>query len=332
MAKALITGATGFVGSHIADHLHAKGYDVRVLTRKSSNPKLIKHLPLEYVNGDFGSPEALRDAVLGVDYIYHVAGATSAKGRSGFFQGNQFATRNLLEAALQYNPNLTRFVHVSSLAAVGPSFGADRPVDESTPFHPITAYGQSKAAAEQEVFDRMNLLPATIVRPPVVYGPRDSGTGAFTFFVVAARGVAPLIGFGEKLVSLVHVTDLARGTIEAGESGRAEGEAYFISSEEFYTWEHVGAVTAKVFGRSRVVNLRVPHAVVYAAAGVSGFFGLFQKKPTIFDIDKGRDITTPYWICSVRKAQEHFGYRQLVPFEQGVAETIAWYREHGWIK
>jgi len=332
MPTALITGATGFVGSHIADQLHARGYDIRVLVRSSSNPKLIRHLPLEYVKGEFSDPESLKDAVSGVDYIYHVAGATAAKGRSGFFNGNQVSTRNLLEATLRYNPDLKRFLHVSSLAAVGPAEGVGSPVDERTPMHPITLYGESKAAAEREVFDRMDKLPATIIRPPVVYGPRDSGTGAYTFFVVAARGVAPLIGFGEKLVSLVHSTDLARGAIEAAESRRAEGEAYFISSEEFYTWERVGAVTAQVFGRARVLHLRVPHALVYAAAGVSGFLGLFQKNPTIFDLHKGRDITTPYWICSVEKAREHFGYRQRIPLEEGVAETILWYREQGWMK
>ena len=190
MPIALITGASGFVGSHIVDHLHAKGYDIRVLARKGgSKPRYINHLPVEYIAGDFADAASLTDAVRGVDYIFHSAGATAAKNRDGFFQGNQLATRNLLEGALRHAPNLKRFVHVSSLAAVGSSSGAGSPVDEQTPFHPITAYGESKAAAEKEVMDRMKEIPATIVRPPVVYGPRDTGTGAFTFFVVAARAL-----------------------------------------------------------------------------------------------------------------------------------------------
>ncbi|KXK57200.1 MAG: nucleoside-diphosphate sugar epimerase [Chlorobi bacterium OLB7] len=105
-----------------------------------------------------------------------------------FFAGNQLATRNLLEAALRHTPNLQRFLHVSSLAAVGPAPDLHHPVDETTPFHPITTYGESKAAAEREVFDRMSKLPATIVRPPVVYGPRDAGTGAFTFLRWRQKG------------------------------------------------------------------------------------------------------------------------------------------------
>lgn len=332
MPTALVTGASGFVGSHICDQLHQRGYAVRVLARSSTNLRSVEHLPIIPVRGDFADPESLSDAVRDVDFIYHVAGATAAKNRAAFFAGNQLATRNLLEAALRHTPNLQRFLHVSSLAAVGPAPDLHHPVDETTPFHPITTYGESKAAAEREVFDRMSKLPATIVRPPVVYGPRDAGTGAFTFFAVAAKGLAPLIGFGEKKVSLVHVTDLARGSVEAAESPRAAGEAYFLSSEEFYTWEEVGAITAKVMGRKRVRHLRVPHAVIHVAAAISGFAGMFQKKPTIFDRDKGRDITTPYWICSVEKAREHFGYRQQIPLEQGIIETIAWYRKEGVIR
>ena len=140
-----------------------------------------------------------------------------------------------------------------------------------------------------------------------------------------------MIGFGEKKISLVHVADLVRGTIQAAESERAEGEAYFISSEEFYTWEQVGAITAEVLGRKRTLNLRVPHGVIYVAAAISGFVGMFQKKPTIFDRDKGRDITTAYWTCSVEKAKEQFGYRQEVSLKDGVAETVAWCRENGLI-
>jgi dihydroflavonol-4-reductase len=328
--RALITGATGFIGSHLAEQLHAKGYDLKVLTRPTSDTKYIRHLPVEYVGGTLSNAESLKDAVSGVDYIYHVAGVVASKNREGFFQGNQIATRNLLEATRQYNPELHRFVHVSSQAAVGPATGPESPVDETAAPHPITTYGESKAAAEQEVFQRMDQLPLTIVRPPAVYGPRD--IGVFSFFkTMAQMRFAPLIGFGAKLVSLVHVEDLVRGFIQAGESPRAQSEAYFISSEELYTWEQVGKITAEILGHRRVRFLRVPHAIIFAAAGLSGFVGRFSAKPPILDFEKGRDITQAYWICSVEKAKEHFGYRQLVSVEQGVRQTVEWYRREGWL-
>lgn len=329
MPLALITGATGFIGSNLAEHLHAKGYELRVMLRASSSDKNIKHLPLERVTADFNDPESLRRAVAGADYVYHVAGATSARNRAGYFDANQIATRNLLDAVATVNPGVKRVVHVSSLAAVGPASSSDQPLDESAPLRPITTYGESKAAAEREVTSRMKDLPLTIVRPPAVYGQRDAEI--LSFFQTVARGFAPLIGFDRKLVSLVHVEDLVRGFIQAGESPAAEGETYFISSEEFYTWEEVGRVTAGILGRSSIRNMRVPHSLVFMAGGISGFLGRFQKKPPVFNYEKGRDLTRPYWICSVEKAKKQIGYRQLVSIEDGVRKTVAWYREQKWM-
>ncbi len=325
----LITGGTGFIGSHLADQLHARGYGLRVLVRSSSNNRFLKHLPVEYVNGSFDDPESLRGAVSGVDYVYHVAGLTAARNRAEFFRGNQLATRNLIDAIKAYNPDLKRMIHVSSQAAVGPASDAEHPTTEEASFHPITSYGASKAAAEQEVLMSMGDLPLTIVRPPAVYGPRDPEI--LRFFATVAKGIAPLIGFNEKLISLVHVEDLVRGFVLAGENPRAVGETYFISSEMFYTWPQVGAITAKVLGRSKARHLRVPHAIIYLAAGISGFLGRFQKKPPVFNFEKGRDITRQFWICSVDKAREHLGYQQRVSIEDGVRGTVTWYREHGWL-
>ena len=327
--KAFITGATGFIGSHLAEQLHEKGYDVRVLVRETSNTKWIDHLPVERVVGSLSDVESLRRGVEGVDYVYHIAGVVAAKTREGFFKGNVDATRNLLDAVKEVNPDLQRFVHASSLAAAGPARSEGSPVHEGMPFSPITTYGESKAEAEKVVLEYSEQLPVTIVRPPAVYGPRD--VGVYSFFQVVAKGVAPLIGFNRKVVSLVHVDDLVRGFILAGESDKGTGETYFVSSEEFYTWEHVGQIAAQAFGRKKARYLRVPHAVVYAGAGISGFIGKFQKKPPILDLEKGRDITQPFWICSVDKAIAELGYTQRVSIEDGVRQTAEWYRTNGWL-
>ncbi len=325
----LITGATGFIGSHLAEELHRQGHSLRVLVRPTSNLRWIEHLPIEKVIGGLSDSASLEQAVAGVDYIYHIAGVVAAKNREGFFRGNVDATRNLLEATLKVNPDLKRFVHASSLAAVGPAFSENRPVDELETYRPITTYGESKAEAERVVTGYADRLPVTIVRPPAVYGPRD--VGIYTFFQVVAKGFAPLIGFGRKVVSLVHVDDLVRGFILAGESPKSIGESYFISSEELYTWEEVGEKAAGLMGKSRVRYLRVPHSLVYTAAGLSGFLGKFRKTPPILDREKGKDITQSFWICSVDKAKEELGYEQQVSIGEGVKGTIEWYREQGWL-
>jgi nucleoside-diphosphate-sugar epimerase len=327
--KALITGATGFIGSHLAEHLHEKGYELRALIRPSSDTRYLKHLPIEYVTASFSDPASLAAAVEGVDVIYHVAGVVASKDREGFFRGNQVATANLLDAAIEHNPGLTRFVHVSSQAACGPSPSPDAPVDETAPLRPITTYGESKAAAEREVIARMDRIPATIVRPPAVYGPRD--VGVYTFFQVVKRGLAPLIGFDRKLVSLVHVHDLVRGFVMAGETPAAAGETYFVSSERFYDWKEVGEITARVMGRRRPLYLNVPHPLIFGVAAINGFMGRFMKKPPILDYEKGRDITQGYWTCRVDKAMAEIGYRESLSIEEGIRITVEWYRQHGWL-
>lgn len=327
--RVFLTGATGFIGSHLAELLVEHGHQVQALVRRTSNPRFVAHLPVTLVHGNMDDVESLRDAVEGVDLIYHVAGLTAARDREEYYRGNVIATRNLMEAALRYAPDLRRFVYLSSQTVVGPALGPENPADESWPLRPITRYGESKAAAETEVQAIMSRMPATIVRAPAVYGERDAEI--LRFFKMVAMGIAPMIGFDRKLVSLIHVADLVRGCVLAGEHPKGVGETYFISSEKFYAWDEVGKITARIMGRRRVVNLRVPHAVAYAAAGVSGFLGRFQKKPPVFNYEKGRDITRRYWICSVAKAARELGYRQEISIEEGISRTVAWYRTHNWL-
>lgn len=329
LMKVLITGATGFIGSHVADLLIAKGYDVYCLTRKSSNLRWLNTSAIRTVEGSLGNEESLYTAVQNADIVFHIAGLTSARNREEFFRGNQGGTRNILNAVLRKAPSVQRFVHVSSLAAVGPASSLQHPVDEHTPYHPLTAYGESKRAAEEEVLAERDNIPVTIVRPPAVYGPRD--TAILTFFQTVNKGIAPLIGFDDKHVSLVHSTDLSRGIVEAGESEHTVGKTYFISSEEFYTWRHVGNVTAQALNKSTVLPLRLPHTVVKTIAGISEFFGRFASKPPVLNYEKGVDMVQKYWICSVDNAKRDFGYRQQVSLEDGVAETVRWYAAQGWL-
>lgn len=327
--KILVTGASGFIGSHLVELLVSQGHDVHAMVRRSSNTRFIHHLPIHLVQASLADPASLQSAVAGVDMVYHLAGLNVARNRQEFFQANQEGTRHLLEATERYAPDVRRFVYLSSLTVVGPSLTPDNPADESWPMRPITLYGESKAAAEEVVRSMMRRVPATIVRAPAVYGERDAEI--LRFFKMVAIGIAPMIGFDKKLVSLVHAADLVRGYALAAESPKAIGETYFVSSEELYAWDRVGRTTAEIMGKKFLVHLRVPHAVVYAAAGASGFIGRFQKKPSVFNYEKGRDITRRYWICSIEKAKRELGYRPEVSLEEGVERTVRWYRDFKWL-
>ena len=327
MTRILITGATGFIGSHLADALHAKKHQIRCLVRKTSNLVWIKDLPVEYVYGDLFDMDVLRRAVRDIDVVYHLAGLTKAKTKEQYARGNHLATKNLLEAVLAERPGIGRFVHVSTQAAVGPSLGG-KPVDEQTPFHPITTYGKTKMEAERECLRLMDKLPITITRPPAVYGPRDKDV--FEFFSAMSKGLQPMIGFNNKEVSLIHVADLVTGIIAAGESPGGAGQTYFISSERFYDWKTIGSITAKVMGK-RALRLRIPEAGVYAIAAVSELYGLVSRKPVLLNFEKARDIVQDAWTCSIAKAQRELNFRESLTLEEGIRNTVAWYRDKGWI-
>ncbi|HRK04308.1 MAG TPA: NAD-dependent epimerase/dehydratase family protein [Chlorobiota bacterium] len=327
--KVLVTGATGFVGSHVVDILLERGYDVSYVARATSNHRWLDGKPVQRVDGSLFDMASLRTAVESVDYVIHVAGLTAAKNEEEFLRGNRDATRNLLDAIRSYNPSLRRYTHISTLAVCGPAESEDKPTQPDSPLRPITAYGRTKKLAEDEVRSVMGELSATIVRPPAVYGPRDSAL--LTYFQAVNRGIAPMIGFDEKKVSLVHVRDLARGIVDATFAESANGKTYFVSSDEFYTWPAVTKVTASVLGKSFVLPVRIPHFAVLGIAGIVGGIGKLIGKPPVLDYEKGIDISRKYWICSNDAARRDFDYRQEIDIEHGVRETIAWYKAAGWL-
>ncbi len=326
--KILITGGTGFIGSHLAERLHARGHALRCLVRLTSDLRWLRQLPIEYIYGDLFDERALTSAVQGVDYVYHLAGVTKARTPEEYFRGNHHATANILAAVRKSRPGIRRFIHVSSQAAVGPSPGGG-PVDERTPFHPITTYGRSKMEAEKECLNAMADAPITIVRPPAVYGPRDKDI--FEFFKTMHRGLQPMIGFNEKLVSLIHVSDLVDGIILAGEHAKAVGQTYFISSERFYNWKEVGEITARVMGRS-VIRLRIPEFLVYGIAAISECYSVVSRRPVLLNLEKARDIVQDAWTCSIEKARAELGFKESLPLEVGIRDTVDWYRAQGWLE
>lgn len=327
--EALVTGATGFVGSHVADLLIQRGFSVRAIYRKTSNTRWLQNKPVKLVEASLSDCDSLREAVRGVDYVFHIGGLIMARSQDEFMKANRDGTRNLGEACLETAPNLRRFLYVSSLTAAGPSKSLDEPVTEDMPCSPLTAYGRSKVAAEKAIMELSPKMPVTIVRPPAVYGPRDNGL--VPVFKAVKNGIGMLIGFDKKYLSLVHSTDLARGIVDAAMPDISIGEAYYISSDEFYNWVQLMDTMKEAFSKKFLIKLRAPHFVVLSAAAATEFVGQFMKTPPIFNYDKGIDFIQKYWTCSTEKARRHFGYRQEVPLRAGFEETFKWYRDNKWL-
>lgn len=324
---AVVTGGTGFVGSHLVDLLIDKGFEVRCITRKSSDLRWLKDKDIKIYDCGLNNKEALKEIIRDADFVFHVAGVVKSKTKEGYFKGNVETTKTLLDATLESKANLKRFVVVSSQTVTGPSYDG-KPVNEETECKPITTYGKSKLEEEKLVLSYKDKIPVTICRAPAVYGERD--TEIFIYFKTFSKGLTTTIGFNEKKLSLIHVLDLVKGFYLAATNDIAKGQIYFISSEEFYTWPQINKITAKILGKKPIV-IKVPHFLVYTIAAVAQFLAMFSSKPATLNIEKAKDITQQYWICDTSKAIRDLGYRQTISVEEGIKRTVDWYKKMQWI-
>jgi len=327
MSKIFLTGATGFIGSFIAAQLLEQKHTLKCLVRKTSDLKWIKDLNCELCYGSLFESESYAAALKDCDYIFHVAGVTKAYTQEEYYQGNVVATQNLLDAAIRINPGIRRFLFVSSQAAIGPS-PSEKPLDENVPYRPVTDYGRSKMEAEQIVKPKIPDLPITIVRPPAVYGPRD--TDVYHFFKFLKKRINLMVGNVDQLVSLVYVEDLARGIIEAAFSANTIGKTYFICENKPYRWSEIAQISSKILEKN-YITLHLP---LLLASGVANIFELTSKitrTPTILNRQKINEIKHTYWTVSPGKAQQDFGYQTKFPVETGIRKTIDWYKDNHWL-
>lgn len=322
---ALITGASGFIGSRLRDALLADGHDVVALTRPDSPaPRQGRGAPVDYAK-----PESL-ERVLEAErpeVIYHVAGATKGVSYEDFWRGNVMPTQNLLDAARKVHPDLQRFVHVSSLTAYGPST-LDRPLEEDDDRKPVEHYGRSKLEAERVVEAAASTLPVTIIRPPTVYGPGD--VDVLELFKLASRGLNVFYGNRDRKTSTIYVDDLVRGIRDAAAHPAAIGKGYFMCDGEPRSWGQFQQQIVDAAGRS-VLHLDLPEFLVDVAAFFGELATKVDKKPRLFNKQKALMGKQLAWTCRSERARQDFGYAPAVEVRDGVERTLAWYREHAWI-
>ncbi len=323
----VVTGASGFVGSHLVDKLLKEGHQVRCILRKTSSRRWLENKPVEIIDCGLFDKEKLKDVLKDADYLFHIAGVVKSKDYAGYTKGNIETTRVLLEVLCEVNPKIKRVIITSSQTACGPSLDG-KPCDEETLEHPITRYGKSKYEQEKLAKQFMDKLPITIIRPPAVYGERD--TEIYLFFKTYRKGLMGLIGFDKKKISLVHVDDLVKGIYLAATTKAAKGETYFIGSEEYYDWEQIGKVCNKAFGK-KALTIKIPHVHVYTVAAIAQFFSMFSSSAATFNIEKARDFVQSNWTCDVSKAVKELGYHQEVSLEAGMTRTIDWYCAVKWL-
>ena len=331
--KAYVTGGTGFIGSHLVEQLVDQGYHVTCLIRKTSNLRWLNHLltakspQVELVMGDLHDSDVLAQHVRDADLVFHLAGLTKAPDAATYDRVNAGGTERLIEACLGARTNLDRFVYCSSLAAVGPSCDATPNTEDVTP-QPLTDYGSSKLKGEMVVRECADRLPITIIRPPAVYGPRD--TDIFLFFQMINRGVMPILGDADKLLSLVHVKDLVAGIYTAAVSERAIGETYFLTDGDIHTWMEIERIIADALEKY-TFKVKVPFFLLDFLSIVTEAAAKISRQTPTLNRQKVRDLKQRFWICDSTKVQKELGYRPNYFLEKGIQETADWYRANGWL-
>jgi nucleoside-diphosphate-sugar epimerase len=321
--RALVTGATGFVGSHLVEALQRSGAEITALARSPQKAAALGAMGVRIVHGDLHDKAGLERAARDQDVVYHVAGVVAARNEQEFLRANRDGTRNLLAAAeLRGRP---RLVLVSSLAAGGPAVrGA--PLKGNEPPRPVTAYGRSKLAAEQAV--RESSLPWSIVRPPIVYGPRDREV--LKVFRIARLGVAPVFGDGTQELSAVHVTDLADALIAAGDRSATVGRTYNACHPEVFTSAELGRAIGAVMGR-QVSTLRIPSVVGRALLTLTEGSARLAGQTTILTTDKAHEFFQPAWTGDPTPLIQDSGWCPRYDLRTGLTDTYQWYRRAGWL-
>lgn len=325
--KALVTGASGFTGSHLCRKLIEQGYEVTALVRSSSKVEELKALGVDLALGDLSDSPALVNPLQDVDVMFHVAAAYRQEGvsRDYFWKVNVEGTRTLLEQAR--DAGVKRFVHCSTVGVQGEILNP--PAKESDPYRPGDHYQESKTEGEKLAlgfFEKYDMA-GVVVRPVGIYGPGD--TRFLKLFKYINNGKFRMIGDGRVLYHLTYVEDLVEGMILAAEKEQAVGNVYSLGGEEYLPLSELVALIAEALDRP-VPTRRLPLWPVYSAAVICENLcrplglepPLYRRRLDFFTKDRAFDIS---------KAKRELGYQPRVPLREGLARTARWYREHGWL-
>lgn len=328
----LVTGGTGFIGSHLIRLLQVRGYSLRCLVRGTSRIETLGRGRLELFQGDVTDRKSLEGITKDIDVVYHLVGvgsvnAISESAYQRYRLVNVEGTRNLLDECLTNAPG--HIVCFSSLAAVGVVPG--QTVDENTPCRPSTPYERSKHESELLALDywREHGLPVTVIRPPLVYGERAVHSEILRMCRMVKRHVFPTLGPGKNLTCLAYVGNVANGAILAGENPDAAGQVYIISDRRPYTTNELMAAIASALG----IRFPGPHVPVWLASKMALLLEIAAALTGTTAILTRRRVrsATSNRSCSIEKAQQHLGYAPSVELRQGMLRTVRWYEAEGYL-
>lgn len=325
--QALVTGGNGFIGSFLVERLLLEGWQVRCLVRKTSDLRWLKALDVEFFLGELNDPRSLQRAVENCDVVFHLGGVTKGRVEQDYINGNCKATYNVIEAMRTNGAPGQKLVYISSQAAGGPSIEG-RALTEDEALQPISAYGRSKRMAEEAVLEFSRTNPATIIRPPSVYGPRDKDF--YLLFKNVNRGVIPRPGDGRQKISVVYIRDLVEGIYLSAIRESANGEIFFISQDDAVSFAQLGRLVAQAL-QKKAFTIPVPLWLVQGMTIFSVSMSKITGKAALLNPDKVLEMKQPAWVCSNSKAKRMLGFMPKTDLGEGLKRTAAWYKSVGWL-
>jgi nucleoside-diphosphate-sugar epimerase len=316
--RALVTGASGFIGRRLVLELARRGHATACLVRPTSKTAPLRDLPVEFVLGDLEDTASLARAVKSRDHIFHLAGVIQAVDGAAFEAANGQGTRNLVDACFQAKPGVKRFVFVSSIAAAGPS-PPGRALTEADEPRPVSAYGRSKLAAEHIVLAAKDKLPVTVVRPPNVLGPGSKEVGRA--IALLRKRLVPALGDGRPRTSLVDVDDLVEALLLAAEDPRSTGQTYFVTDGRAYAWSEITAAVAAELGIHRF-TVKVPFAVQMLAARLAEAAARLTRRPPLLTREIVRAARDYFWIYDGSKIERELGFHPRYVLRESVRRAV----------
>lgn len=326
-ATVLVTGATGFIGSHLVDLLLSRGCEVHCVVRKTSDLRWLDRKRVHLITVDLNQPGVLDRYLERFDFVFHCAGLTKAKSQQEYFRTNAKACTHLYESCVARGKRLQAVVHLSSLAAVGPGT-QERPVDENTACEPLTFYGKSKLAGESIAEKFTSSLPINILRPPVVYGPREKNF--LNYLKAAHRGWLFKVGKARKTLSLIHVHDLVRGMVEATNHSVPEKNIFFLTDGQVYSWEEVAETVTRILN-IQIKTLVISESTLKFIAVICETVARFGPNAPLLDRQRVIDMCQNSWTADTNKFFNCYEFQPQYDLYKGLSETLEWYRKHQWL-
>ncbi len=325
--KILVTGATGFVGANLVTALLGQGHQVFCLARSEKKAEHLRAAGGEIVVDDLLSPVLIGKYIRQCDVVFHVAGVIKGVSRDDYFRGNYLATRNLVEIIAQHGPSHQKLIYISSQAAAGPSIRSD--FSELNPdAFPVSAYGESKLAAEKEILSISKRRAVVIVRPSIVYGPGDRAL--LPLFKAARRGLIPRPGWRDMPVNFIFVQDLIRALLLVAEKSEANTKIFFINDGQDYSWRIWNKTLADCLNK-KAISIPIAKVILYAGCQLGGIFAQFTGSTSFLNPDKWHEVKQAGWLCSNAKIVKELGFSPCWSLVEGIKETAKWYSEAGWL-